>query len=183
MYTPKEQIKIVKKYMEIVPDDYHARNKLDFLETYVALDLPQTYYKRHYPRVINGKFHIREEMSVTRHVELGNPTTQYTFQDGELYVMAFFDGGRLRYVPEDRWNDIDEEWEEFEQNLLAHEPLDYDLLNNKWIYDLDHGREFLLHFPKIESHLEYVIGQKLRKIDARKKKERLEGLRQKWSEK
>lgn len=45
--------------------------------------------------------------------------------------------GRLAFIDNMYWFDIEDEWNEFMNILKSYNPLDYDEINNNYIYDLE----------------------------------------------
>lgn len=174
-----EKIKIIKKYLEIVEEDPIAKERLNFLKTVEKLNLLPENYWRFYPKIKDGKFYINKFFHVTTHVDLFNPTTGYNFKDGTDMIVGCFSGGALNFVDVPYWEATVEEYNEFEQALIAHKPLDYDLLNHMFVYDIETGRKVIQDYPAIKTELMEKCKKKIKEVDIENDKRRLEELKQK----
>lgn len=177
MKTLKEAIEICEKYHECFPKDHNARVNLDLL--HFANDLGLTFeaiYDRYYPRM-NGSF-----MEVNQYIKLGktyhltNSATNYKQNGDDTLVIFDTNCGRLMFVGLDYYYVVADIWRKFTAKLKSFEPLDYDELNNKYIYSLTNGKRLIAAYPEIEKEFQEQCNIAVKHEQLRKKLEEAEKL-------
>lgn len=94
---------------------------------------------------------------------INNKATSYEF-DPDTYYVVWDNGnvGRLMFINETYYTDVNEEWEAFEQKLLSFSPLDYDTFNNKYVYDIENGKKLIDAYRDICFDTKNAMGVKIK---------------------
>ena len=130
----KDRIEAVKEYLKYFPTDPYAQSNLILCE--YAEELGMELSGKYYPRIEYGYFLINSQIKVGKKYWLTNSATKYEQNGKDSLVIWDESCGRLAFVNRDYWWDIDDEWKEFMNVLKSYNPLDYDELNNNYIYDI-----------------------------------------------
>lgn len=170
----KEKIEAIKKYLKYFPNDSYARNNLQLCE--YADELGIEVKNSYYPRIEYGYFVINSQIKVGKKYHLTNSTTNYE-QNGENTIVIWSEScGRLAFVHDKYWWDIENEWEEFMSILMSYNPLDYDKINNNYIYNLENGKRLIADYDKIVKNFQNKINKKIKEVDLANKRKELERL-------
>lgn len=170
----KEKIQAIKEYLKYFPNDSYARNNLLICE--YADELGIEVKNSYYPRIEYGYFVINSQIKVGKKYHLTNSTTNYV-QNGENTIVIWSEScGRLAFVSDKYWWDIEDEWEEFMSVLMSYSPLDYDKINNNYIYDLENGKRLIADYDKIVKNFQNKINKKIKEVDLANKRKELERL-------
>jgi hypothetical protein len=143
----KEKIKAIKEYLKYFPNDCYARDNLLLCEyaDELGIELKNGYY----PRIEYGYFVINSQIKVGKKYHLSNSATKYEQNGNDSIVIWSESCGRLAFVNSDYWWDIEDEWNNFKDVLKSYNPLDYDEINNNYIYDLEHGKQLINDYNEI----------------------------------
>ena len=170
----KEKIKAIKEYLKYFPYDSSANNNLQLCE--YADELGIELNNGYYPRIEYGYFVINSQIKVGKKYHLNNSATNYA-QNGENTIVIWSEScGRLAFVSDKYWWDIEDEWEEFMSVLMSYSPLDYDKINNNYIYDLENGKKLIVDYDKIVKNFQNKVNKKIKEIDLANKRKELERL-------
>lgn len=170
----KEKIQAIKEYLKYFPNDSYARNNLLICE--YADELGIEVKNSYYPRIEYGYFVINSQIKVGKKYHLTNSTTNCV-QNGENTIVIWSEScGRLAFVSDKYWWDIEDEWEEFMSVLMSYSPLDYDKINNNYIYDLENGKRLIADYDKIVKNFQNKINKKIKEVDLANKRKELERL-------
>ncbi len=178
----KEKINAIKEYLKYFPNDSNAKNNL-MLCTYadeLGIKLnPESYY---YPRVSNGRFEINNLIWVGNKYYLTNSRTKYTHNKTDKVIVWDAHCGRLEFVSSDHWYDIEEEWNWLKDVLISYSPLDYDEINNKYVYNVENGKRLISDYDAIDSKFKEKINKKIKAIELENKKKQFFMLQQELGE-
>ena len=169
----KDKIEVIEKYLEYFPKDFNAKNNLLLCKYADELGIELTDY---YPRIEYGFFVINRQIKVGKGCVLTNSTTKYEQNGKDSLVIWSESTGRFAFVSGGYYDDIIDEWEEFMDVLKSYNPLDYDELNNKYIYDIENGKKLINDYKDIVNDLEKKINKKIKMVQLEKKKKELERL-------
>ena len=170
----KDKIKAVKEYLKYFPRDTYAQNNLLLCE--YAEELGVELSDKYYPRIEYGYFVINSQIKVGKRYCLTNSATKYEQNGKDSLVIWHESCGRLAFVNRDYWWDIADEWNEFMNVLKSYNPLDYDELNNNYIYDIENGKRLINDYGKIYQDFMEKVNKKIKEIDIANKKKELERL-------
>lgn len=170
----KKRIKAIKEYLRYYPNDHNANNNLLICE--YADELGIEVINGYYPRIEFGYFVINRQIKVGKKYNLTNSTTKYMQNGTDSIVIWSESCGRLAFVSDHYWWAINDEWDEFMNVLKSYNPLDYDGINNTYIYDVEHGKKLMCDYDDIIKNFTMKIDKKIREIDFENKKKELERL-------
>lgn len=105
--------------------------------------------------------------------------TSYEF-DPDTYYVVWDNGniGRLMFINEAYYYDVEEEWSAFEQKLLSFNPLDYDTLNNEYVYDIENGKKLIDAYRHIYAETSAAMMVKVKEAKRKKLLQQLKKLDQ-----
>lgn len=120
----------------------------DVLEISEKYGIPVDKMYLHYGYTLKER-HANFEFSVCHGCNLTNKETGYKWSKNEWYIHLSFGGcGRLNFVNCNRYyqnSDVlylgepDKVWRDFLSKLLEYNPLDYDEINNEYLYTVEDG--------------------------------------------
>lgn len=172
----EKAIAAIKEYLKYCPKDYIAKGNLMRCEYAEKLgfdfDKASTFYVEH------GRLKINSQIAVGKYSGLTNSTTGYDFNNDDILVIWSEPCGRLAFIDNMYWFDVAEEWDEFMAVLKSYEPLDYDYINDNYVYDIEHGRKLIDDYDKIVEEFMAKARKKIKEIELAKKKERLKQLQE-----
>ena len=176
----KEKIKVIEEYLKHFPNDGSAQNRLK-LHQYadeLCLELNGSYY----PRIEYNYCCINDQIKVGKKYCLTNSKTKYE-QNGEDTIIIWHEScGRLAFVRDEYWWTVDNEWKEFMDILKSYNPLDYDELNDNYIYDLENGKKLINDYDSIVRDFRDKANKKIKEFELEKKKKQLELLQKELEE-
>jgi hypothetical protein len=176
----KEKIEAIKKYLKYFPYDSSANNNLKICEYADEIGIELTGGSNHY--INYGYFVINSQIKAGKKYHLTNSTTNYE-QNGEDTIVIWSEScGRLAFVSDKYWWDIEDEWSEFMSILKSYNPLDYDKLNNTYIYDLEHGKRLIRDYNDIIDDFQKKVNKKIKEVDLANKKKEIERLQKELEE-
>ena len=156
------------------PYDSNAQNNLMLCE--YADELGMELNKGYYPTIQYGYFVINGQIKVGKEYHLTNSRTHYQ-QNGEDSLVIWAEScGRLAFVSDKYWWDIENEWVDFMNVLKSYEPLDYDELNNNYIYDMEHGKKLIQDYDRIVKDFMSKVNKKIKEVEIENKKTEIERL-------
>lgn len=170
----KERIEAIEKYLEYFPKDFNAKNNLLLCKYADELGFELTDY--YYPRIEYGFFVINRQIKVGKGYALTNSATKYEQNGKDSLVIWSEPTGRYAFVSGEYYGDIIDEWEEFIDILKSYNPLDYDELNDNYIYDIENGKKLINDYKDIVNDLEKKINKKIKMVQLEKKKKEIERL-------
>lgn len=173
-----DRIKAIKEYLKYFPDDRTAKNNLILCEYSNLLDIDlDTNHRTYYPSVEHGYLIVNRQIRVDREYHLSNSYTGYHQNKEEIFVIWHEPCGRLAFVNNLYYWTIDNEWDEFMNILKSYEPLDYDPINEKYIYDIEHGKKLIDDYNKILEDFEDKIKERINKVQRDEKRAQFELLK------
>lgn len=176
----KDKIKAIKEYLKYFPYDGYAKNNLLMCE--YADELGIELNGGYYPRVEYGFLVINRQIKVGKNYRLTNSTTNYE-QNGEDTIIIWSEYcGRLAFVDKQYYSAINDEWKEFINIIKSYNPIDYDEINNNYIYDLENGKKLIKEYDEILKVFDEKIERKINEVDTAKKREQLEKLKKELGE-
>jgi hypothetical protein len=176
----KKKIAAIKEYLKYFPYDSSVENNLMLCE--YADELGIELNKGYYPTIQYGYFVINNQIKIGKEYYLTNSTTRYK-QNGEDSLVIWTEScGRLAFVSDRYWWDIEDEWKEFMNVLKSYEPLDYDELNNNYIYDMEHGKKLIQYYDRIVKDFMSKVNRKIKEVEIANKKKEIERLQKELEE-
>ncbi len=173
-----DRIKAIKEYLKYFPDDRTANNNLILYEYSSLLDIDlDTNHRTYYPSVEYGYLKVNRQIKLGREYQLANSYTGYHQNKKEILVIWNEPCGRLAFVSECYYYAIGNEWNEFMNILKSYEPLDYDSINNTYIYDIEHGKKLIDDYNKILEDFEDKIKERINKVQRDEKRVQFELLK------
>jgi hypothetical protein len=176
----KERIKAVKEYLKYFPNDPYANNNLLLCE--YADELGIELEGKYYPRIEYGYCVINRQIKVGKRYCLTNSETKYKQNGKENIIIWSEPSGRLAFVSDKYWYDVQNEWDDFMNILKSYGPLDYDGINNVYIYDLKHGKKLIENYKDIVQDFKKKIDKRIKEVEFENKKKELERLRMELGE-
>lgn len=176
------RIKAIKEYLKYFPDDRTANNNLILCEYSSLLDIDLDTNHSYYPRVEYGYLRVNQQIKLGREYRLANSHTGYHQNKEEVLVIWNEPCGRLAFVNDRYYHVVDNEWNEFMNILKSYEPLDYDTINNVYIYDIEHGKKLIADYKDIVSNFEEKLHSKVNEILIQDKREQLKRLQEELEE-
>lgn len=175
MNEMKEKIEAIKGYLKYFPNDDHAKDNLMLCE--YADELGLELNRGYYPRIDWIYCLVNQQIKIGKKCELTNSATKYKQNGNDTIVIWHESSGRLAFVNNDYWLDIEDEWQEFKNVLKSYDPLDYDEINNTYIYDVKNGKRLIANYNKIVDDFTNKVNKKVKEIQLKRKKEQFEQLR------
>lgn len=171
----QDKINAIKNYLKYFPNDSTAANNLVLCEYSnelgVALDR-----KSYYPRMSYGFFEINGQIKAGKKYHLVNSNTHYIQNGVDIIIIWHESCGRLAFVDDAYWYTIDDEWKEFMKTLLSYEPLDWDELNNTYIFDVENGKRLIEDYKQILNEFMDKCHVRIKAYQIEQKRKELERL-------
>ena len=171
----QDKINAIKNYLKYFPNDSTAANNLVLCEYSnelgVALDR-----KSYYPRMSYGFFEINGQIKAGKKYHLVNSNTHYIQNGVDTIIIWHESCGRLAFVDDAYWYTIDDEWKEFMKTLLSYEPLDWDELNNTYIFDVENGKRLIEDYKQILNEFLDKCHVRIKQYQLEQKRKELERL-------
>ena len=176
----KERIEAVKEYLKYFPNDFYAKNNLLLCEytDELGMELGNGYY----PRIEYGYCVINSQIKIGKTCGLINSATKYEFNGKDTIVIWDESCGRLAFINSDYWYNVEDEWKEFMNTLMSYNPLDYDKVNDKYVYDLENGKRLINDYDGIVKDFMDKANKKIKEVKIAKKKQELERLQKELEE-
>ena len=117
------------------------------------------------------------DFSIEKRYHICNSSTGYQPKDDTWYVI--WDNGnigRLQFVSNKYYSDVQDEWEEFKNRLLSYNPLDYDDMNNFNVYDIENGKRLMADYQQICNETLAKMTDKIKQVQLKEAKEKYERL-------
>lgn len=178
----KEKIKAIKEYLKYFPDDTYVKQKLELHQYADELDIKLN--GSYYPRMNGDYCIINQQISAGKKYNLTNRKTNYKPNGKDTIIIWSEPSGSLAFVDNEYWwnIEIEDEWEEFINVLKSYNPLDYDEINNDYIYDLKNGKRLIEDYEKIIDDFIKKANKKIKQVELEKKKKQLELLQKELEE-
>ena len=178
----KERIEAIKEYLKYFPNDFNAKNNLTLCECLDELGLDIELKGYYYPRVEWHNVIFNPQIRMTSRYGITNSATKYK-HDGKSKVIVWNESsGRRAFVCSDYWWDIADEWKEFMNVLKSYNPLDYDEINNNYIYDLENGKRLISDYDKIVQDFKDKVDKKIKEVQLENKRKEFERLKRELEE-
>ena len=178
----KERIEAIKEYLKYFPNDFNAKNNLTLCECLDELGLDIELKGYYYPRVEWDNVIFNSQIRMTSRYSITNSATKYK-HDGKNKVIVWNEScGRCAFVDSDYWWDIADEWEELTNVLKSYNPLDYDEINNNYIYNLENGKRLINDYDKIVQDFKDKVDKKIKEVQLENKRKEFERLKRELEE-
>lgn len=171
----QDKINAIKNYLKYFPNDSTAANNLTLCEYAEELGVAPD-RKSYYPNMHCGYFQINGQIRAGKKYQLVNSKTQYKINGVDTIVIWNESCGRLGFVNDEYWYTIEDEWQEFMQTLLSYEPLDWDELNNVYIFDLENGKRLIQDYKQILNEFMDKCHVRIKAYQIEQKRKELERL-------
>ena len=119
---------------------------------------------------------INDLIYATKKVHLINHAKDFVPNEIDTLIVWHSTCGRLRFVNQQYWFCIQEEWEWLFDKLKEYKPLDYDETNNTFVYNVENGKRLIEDYTKITDELKTKLKQKILIFEKEKKMEELKKL-------
>lgn len=172
----KDKIKAIETYLGYFPNDVTAKNNLIICKYADEFDIELGENHGYYPRVEYGYCKLSEYLMIGKKCHILNSATNYKFDGNESLLIVSFHAGRLEFVPEAYWYNIEDEWKELMDVLKSYNPLDYDVVNNAYVYGVETGKKLIKDNKKIFEDFREKTGKKIRRIKVERKTAEMERL-------
>ena len=157
----KERIKAIEEYLKYFPNEIHAVDNLKFYKYAEIFGIEPS--DRYYPKISQGRFMINDILWADTKYWITNSTTGYVHNKEDIVVVWSAFCGRLEFVSKKYWNDVEDEWRWFKtEKLLSYNPIDYDYINDTYVFDLENGKRFIKDYPIIVSELKEKLDKKIK---------------------
>lgn len=168
------KIEVIEEYLKYFPNDTTATKNLLLCKysSELGIELGEGYY----PRIEYGYFVINRQIKAGKHYNLTNTATNYKQNEEDTIIIWSESCGRLAFVDQEYWYCVDSEWKEFMNVLKSYSPLDYDDLNNTYIFNLKNGKKLIADYEKIENDFIEKARKKIKEKDIERKKKEIERL-------
>lgn len=182
MNMNKEKIKAIEEYLKYFPNEREARNNL-LLFRYadeLGVELKNSWY----PRMEYGYFVINNQIKAGKNYRLTNSATHYQFNEENEDTIIIWSSscGRLEFVDTKYWSAIDDEWEELMNVLKSYNPLDYDYMNDTYIFDLENGKKLIEDYDNLINAFKIKVKAKIKNVEIEEKKKQLAILQEELSQ-
>lgn len=175
MNEMKEKIEAIKGYLKYFPNDDHAKDNLMLCE--YADELGLELNRGYYPKIDCDYCLVNRQIKLGKKYKLTNSTTKYK-QNGKNTIIIWHESsGTLFFVEPEYWSDIEDELQELKNVLKSYNPLDYDELNEDYIYDIENGKRLIADYDKIVSDFWNKVDKKIKDVKLERKREQLELLK------
>lgn len=171
----KKRIEAVKQYLKYFPNDRYAKDNLMLCE--YADELGLKLNGGYYPRIDWNYCLLNNEIKLGKKYKLTNSATKYKQNGNDTIIIWNQPSGRLAFVDNEYYFDIDDEWQDFINVLKSYEPLDYDKIKNTYIYDIKNGKRLIADYDGIVDEFMNKVDKKIKEIKLKKKREQFERLR------
>ena len=169
-----DKIEVIEEYLKYFPNDTNAQNNLLLCKysSELGIELEEKYY----PNIQYGYFVINQQIKAGKYYRLTNTTTHYEHNKKDTIIIWNEPCGRLAFVDDKYWNSVCEEWNEFMDVLKSYSPIDYDYLNNTYIFDLENGKRLIADYERIKNDFIEKANKKIKEANIKQKKKELERL-------
>jgi hypothetical protein len=171
----KEKIEAIKNYLKYFPNDYNATNNLTLCQYADELGI-ELDRKSYYPKMDSGFFRINSQIQAGKKYYLVNSETQYRQNGFDTIIIWHESCGRLAFVDDKYWFTIEDEWKEFMQTILSYNPLDWDGLNNVYIFDVENGKRLIEDYKQILNEFMDKCHVRIKQYQLEQKRKELERL-------
>lgn len=169
----KEKINVIKEYLKYFPDSIEAQQNLILCECSELLGIKLN--GSYYPRVKGERYCVNDQIFLSKYYDLTNHSTDFV-PNGDMLIIWKAESGKCDFCMSEYWYDIDEEWNWFISVLKSYNPLDYDEINNTYIYNLENGKNLIDDYVKIKHTFDEKLKSKIKAVQIEKKKKELEKL-------
>lgn len=117
------------------------------------------------------------DFTISKDYHMTNSETGYS-PDPEQYYILWDNGnvGRLQFVSQKYWWDVEKEWDEFLGKLMSYKPVDYNPLNCHMVFDIHNGKQLLRDYQKICAETQKVMNKVIRQKQIEETKKKYEEL-------
>ena len=169
-----DKIEVIEEYLKYFPNDANATNNLLLCKysSELGIEIGNGYY----PKIEYGYFVINQQIKAGKYYRLTNTTTHYEQNKKDTIIIWNEPCGRLAFVNDKYWSSVGEEWGEFMDVLKSYSPIDYDSLNNTYIFDLENGKRLIADYERIKNDFIEKANKKIKEANIKQKKKELERL-------
>lgn len=178
-----KKIEAIKEYLKYFPYDNGAKNNLLLCQYADELSIELSSKYSYYPRVNYNMFQVNEQIVACKRYYLINSATNYQQNYEDTLVVWTESCGKYMFVDKSKYLPIiEDEWNEFIDILKSYNPLDYDEINDAYIYDVENGKKLINDYNEIVENIREKINKKIKKNELEEKKKELEKLIEKLEE-
>lgn len=159
-----KRIEAIEEYLKYFPNDGKANSNLLLCQYADELDIELSNEYSYYPRVDYGMFQVNEQIVACKRYYLTSSTTNYEQNNEDTLVVWKESCGRYMLVGRnEHWCLIEDEWNELISILKSYNPLDYDELNNVYVYDVENGKKLINDYDEIIKGIKDKVDKKIKK--------------------
>lgn len=172
-----KRIEAIEEYLKYFPNDYKANSNLLLCRYADELNIKLSNEYSYYPRVDYGMFQVNEQIVACKRYYLTNSATNYE-QNHENTLVVWKEGsGRYMFIDRcEHYLLIEDEWNELISILKSYSPLDYDEVNDVYIYDVENGKKLIDDYDEIVKRIKDKVDKKIKIGELERKKRELEKL-------
>lgn len=172
-----KKIEAIEEYLKYFPNDGSAKNNLLLCQYADELDIELNNEYSYYPRISYNMFQVNKQIVACKRYYLTNRTTNYQQNFGDTIVVWKESCGRYMFIDRnEHWYIIEDEWNELISILKSYNPLDYDEVNDVYIYDVENGKKLINDYDEIIKRIKDKVDKKIKNSELKKKKRELEKL-------
>lgn len=171
-----KRIEAIKEYLKYFPNDGKANSNLLLCQYADELDIELSNEYSYYPRISYNMFQVNEQIVACKGYCL-NSTTNYEQNFKDTIVVWKESCGRYMFIDKnEHWSLIEDEWNELTNILKSYNPLDYDKMDDIYIYDVENGKKLIDDYDEIIKGIREKVDKKIKNSELEKKKRELEKL-------
>ena len=172
-----KRIEAIEEYLKYFPNDGSAKSNLLLCQYADELNIELSNEYSYYPRVDYNMFKINGQIVACKRYYLTNSTTNYEQNFEDTIVVWKESRGRYMFINRnEHWSVIEDEWNELISILKSYNPLDYDEVNDVYIYDVENGKKLIDDYDEIVKRIKDKVDKKIKNSEIEKKKRELEKL-------
>ena len=172
-----KKIETIEEYLKYFPCDSRAKSNLLLCQYADELGVELGDKYSYYPRMNFNMFQINEQIVACKRYYLTNSATNYEQNFEDTIVVWKESCGRYMFIDKnEHWSLIEDEWNELISILKSYNPLDYDKMNDTYIYDVENGKKLINDYDEIIKSIKDKVNKKIKNSELEKKRRELEKL-------
>lgn len=118
-----------------------------------------------------------EDFKIVKGCNLVNSTTHYNGNNHDYYI-CWGNGniGCLMFTSSENWDLAQDDYKEFLKRLISYGAVDWDILNDHIVFDIEHGKKLLKDYPQIKQETAEKIKRIIKNEELARVKRRYEQL-------
>lgn len=174
-----EKLKAVREYLKYYPGDKTAKENELRIKYEEELGISEYYPNA---KMSGERCILSSEFEVSLYYDLTNHGTKYKATGETPLLIWHMPCGRLQFVDAAYWEAVDEDWRELLKKLEAYNPVDYDRINETYVYEAENAKKLLRDYENIKNDFIEKAGKKAKALSVEKKKKQIEQLQREIEE-